>query len=244
MTAFEIVAFVLCLSGMIAAAAVELAMTHWATPRRHLRSWLLWGTLGAAVTSLVGVQTHLGLDAALLAGLAVGLICQPLGRTLVWMGNEESIRRAINRADARQAPNRDDEWMRTASWRAPRAAAMAAMAAKPAQPRPPAPLEFLQGVTVATVVFAVGGPTLAVMADLAGDPPRQQMVTARLAGDGYDGVRLRRAWTSSAPCWGGVEYAWTAEAGDGRACVRDGDYVTVRVDRDRTSKDPFARPAR
>lgn len=241
MTAFEIVAFVLCLSGMVAAAASEVAMSRSATPRRHLRSWLLWGTLGAAMTSLVGVQTHLGLDAALFAGLVVGLICQPIGRTLIWMGENEDIRRAVNRADGRRGADRDDDWMKTASWRAPRAAAMAANLAPP---RPPASRKILRQVTAATVVFAVGWPTLAVMADLARDPPRQQMVTARLTDDGYEGVRLRRAWTSSAPCWGGVEYAWTAEAGDGRACVRDGDYVTVRVDRDRTSKDPFARPAR
>lgn len=239
MTAFEIVAFVLCLSGMVAAAAGELAMTRWATPRRRLRSWFLWGALGAAVTSLVGVQTNLGLDAALFAGLVVGLICQPIGRTLVWMGNSEDIRRAVNRADGRRAANRDDDWMKTASWRVPRAAVIAA---KPAQPRPLASRKILRQVTAATVVLAVGWPMLAVMADLARDPPRQRMVTARLAAEGYDGVQLRRGWTSAA-CWGGVEYAWTAEAGDGRACVRDGDYVTVRVDRDRTSKNPFARPA-
>jgi hypothetical protein len=241
MTCFEITALLACLSGMIAAAAGETAMTRWATPRRHLRSWLLWGALVAAVTSLVGVQTHLGLDAALFAGLVVGLICQPIGRTLVWMGNNEDIRRAVNRADGRRAADRDDDWMKTASWRAPRAAVIAE---NPAQPRPPASRKILRQVTVATVVIAVGWPTLAVMADGAGDLPRRQMVTDRLADEGYDGVRLRRAWTSSAPCWGGVEYAWTAEAGDGRACVRDGDYVTFRVERDRTSKDPFARPAR
>lgn len=241
MTAFEIVAFVLCLSGMIVAAASEVAMSRWATPRARLRSWLMWGGLGAALTGLVGASTELGLDAAMLAGLAIGVLCQPLGHTLLWLGEQPGVRDYLNR-DRGDAGNRFSITIGFWTWPPP-PPRPSRPAIKPAPPTDPAPGWFLRGQWVVTGVLLAAWPLLTFMADAAHEPARLQTVVEVLRTEGFPASEVRRAWTSSAPCWGGVEYAWTAEAGDGRACVRDGDYVTVRVERDRTSKDPFARPA-
>lgn len=220
----------------VAACAAEVAMLGWTAPRWQLRSWLMWGALGASLITVIALELSTGLDAALFTGLVVGLVCQPIGRTFLWIANKREVVAELNRWEGR-SERADLAWMETAFWR------MGRNRPEPAPEPRPAPKAFLRAQAIVTVVVAVSWPVVSVLADRMREPSRREMVAQHLATQGFENARVRRAQTSG-PCWGGVEYAWTADAGDGRACVRDGDHVTLLVERDRTSKDPFARPAR
>lgn len=254
---------VLWLVGLVAAVVgmgfVELGIDAKATPHGRLRSYLLWAAVGASGASFILIQMGHGWDAALVYGLAFGLACQPLAvvarkindlyyelgvynaqqdddwmRTASWRRGRKPL---PPRPDP-EKPVSDDAWMETAFWRQGRPP----RPAYPFAPKQPASAGLLRAQLGLAAAVAVLWPALTVGADLARDPRRMAFVTADVEAMGFEQPRVWRTLTSP-PCWGGAEYDWRSEAGDGRACVRDGDYVTLVVERDRTSTDPFARPA-
>lgn len=226
------------IAGMIGIAFIELSVDARATRHGRLRSYVLWSVGGAAAASFVMTLLGNGWDSALVAGLLFGPVCQPLA--IAYQTVSDWWHSIQPHPDGR---SRDDDWMQTASWRRGRKATGLAAATEPALP--PEPLPPTKGMLRAqlglTVLAAVLWPVFTVGADFARDPPRREKVAAYVDALGFEAARVQRGLTS-APCWGGVEYDWRSEAGDGRTCVRGGDYVTAFVENDRTSKDPFARP--
>lgn len=263
MTIVDVLWLVGLMAAFVCACIVEATVDAAVTPRGRLRSWLMWSAVGASTTSFIWVCLGHGFDDSLIVGLAAGLICQPVVR--VWA----QVTDWWDRNFTYGVRPEDDDWMKTASWRAGRGASLRAPPpdetepvvgdddwmetaiwrqgreakepAKPPAPKPATPQQLRAQLAV-IVIVGLTWPAFTVGADLARDPRRSEVVTAYVEALGFERPRVRRTLTS-APCWGGAEYDWSTEAGDGRACVRDGDYVTLFVERDRTSKDPFARPA-
>ena len=125
----------------------------------------MWGGLGAMLTGLVGVSTGLGLDAAVFAALIVGLLCQPLGHTLLWLAEQPGVRDYLNR-DRGDAGNRFSITIGCWTWPPP-PPRPSRPAVKPAPPMDPAPGWFLRGPWVVTGVLLAAWPLLTFMADAA-----------------------------------------------------------------------------
>lgn len=250
------------IAGMVGIAFIEQGVDPKMTPHGRLRAYVLWSVSGAAAASFVMTMLGNGWDSALVAGLLFGPVCQPLAiayqtasdwwhsmrpyayslhgqrwPTRSWSGRPPPYRHS--------APtNPDDAWMDSALWRRGREPQVVVVTPPPPPPRPeprPPTKGMLRAQLGLTVLAAVLWPVFTVSADQARDPARREKVAAYVEALGFEAPSVQRGLTS-APCWGGAEYDWRSEAGDGRACVR-GDDVTAFVEVDRTSKDPFARPA-
>lgn len=198
--------------GFLVAGAHELGMTGWVTPRRVLRSWVMWGGFAAATWSLMSGDTQ-SVGKTLLQGIAAAVVGPPLMAAFMFL-----IIRAA----------RYDVW---------------SMLARYSGSLGPAPKSFLTTQAIVTAVLLVAGPLLTVTTDRARDPLYRLQIVSALHQLRFEPLRIQRI-ANGAKCWDGISYAWSADAGEGRACLRDMDQVTVWTDKNRTSKDPFARPAR
>lgn len=225
----------------LAAREADGRLTRSATPHRVVRSWALWGGVGALSASLFWVASAHGFDSALAAGLVGALLGRPLGLAVAGLID-------LLEDYTRYSEARDGEWH--AAWRrrrrspepwTPVATSVPAEADPEPDLKPASPYVRWAHLTL-TVALWLGWPAVTILADLARDGPRTELIVAEIEAMGFEEPRVWRTLTS-APCWGGAEFDWRAGAGDGRACVRDGDAVTVLVERDRTTDDPFTRPA-
>ena len=222
----------------VAAALVEAAMTRWTLPRWRLWSWLMWSGVSGASIAFAAMQAGWSLAAAALLGLAVGVVSQPAFQTLQFLNREPGVRRYLNRSRRGGAYVQIGFWTIDLDDRAKPEPAVPPL--PPKSPGPTWPARAAWAITAAAWVSWAG---LAYATDRLAEPQRTAHVQAMLATGGFEHAQIRRVGAGSA-CWGGQEYAWQAEAGEGRACVRDGDHVAVRTDRSRWTADPFTRPAR
>lgn len=208
--------------------------------------WLAASALGGGVISFVMIQVGFGADAVLLWSLLSAPFTLPAIRVWGWLETRDmAVQESILEKDALDAARMRYHATDFGVTRPPEPPGATS---PPAIARPPPPQgqpamrasRILQALAAASVL--VLWPGAAILSDHVREGGRISVVRAHLAEVGFVDAEVWRVRTSRA-CWGGQEFYWRSEPGDGAACLRDDDYVTVRPDREIWTTDPFTRPA-